>query len=153
MLIQLKDGQPTGHAVLEENFKQLFPGTSFPAFLTPDDVEPFGYGMYDFTSQPTPGKYEKVVEAAPIKDTQGIYRQTWVVAEMDDLEKAAEDERKASEVRAERNAKLAASDWTQGKDISDSVSEVWAEYRQALRDISAQGGFPWTITWPEPPTT
>lgn len=150
MLIQIKDGKPFGHAVLESNFKQLFPGTSFPQFLTAEDVEPFGFGMYDFTSQPQPGKYEKVVEVEAVKDAQGIYRQTWAVVEMDTAEKAAEDERKAAEVRAERNAKLAQSDWTQVADAPVDKA-AWATYRQALRDITVQPGFPWNVTWPDDP--
>jgi hypothetical protein len=150
MLIQLQDGKPTGHPVLESNFKQLFPSTSFPAFLTPSDVEPFGFGMYDFTSQPAPGKYQKVVGADPVKDEQGIWRQAWAVVDKDNAEKAAEDEAKAAQVRQERNTKLAASDWTQ---LADSTADkaAWAEYRQALRDITAQAGFPWTIDWPAQP--
>ena len=57
---------------------------------------------------------------------------------------------KAAEVRAERNTKLAATDWTQ---ITDSTADkaAWATYRQALRDITAQAGFPQTITWPDAP--
>jgi hypothetical protein len=60
------------------------------------------------------------------------------------------DEEKAGQVRAERNTKLAASDWTQ---LADSTANktAWATYRQALRDITSQEGFPWTITWPEMP--
>ena len=71
-----------------------------------------------------------------------------------DTKKAAWDaganDRKAAQVRAERNAKLAATDWTQ---ITDSTADkaAWATYRQALRDITAQAGFPWTITWPDAP--
>ena len=71
-----------------------------------------------------------------------------------DAKKAAWDaganDRKAAEVRAERTAKLAATDWTQ---ITDSTADkaAWATYRQALRDITAQAGFPWTITWPDAP--
>jgi hypothetical protein len=150
MLIQLQDGKPTGHPVLESNFKQLFPSTSFPAFLTPSDVEPFGFGMYDFTLQPTPGKYQKVVDADPVKDAQGIWRQAWAVVDKDNEEKAAEDDVKAAQMRQERNSKLAASDWTQ---LADSTADkaAWATYRQALRDITAQAGFPWTIDWPVAP--
>lgn len=61
---------------------------------------------------------------------------------------AGANDRKAAEVRAERNTKLAATDWTQ---ITDATADkaTWATYRQALRDIPAQTGFPWTITWPE----
>ena len=63
---------------------------------------------------------------------------------------AGANDRKAAEVRAERNTKLAATDWTQ---ISDSTADktAWATYRQALRDVTAQAGFPWTITWPVAP--
>lgn len=56
----------------------------------------------------------------------------------------------AVEVRAERDALLIDSDYTQ---LSDSPvdSTVWATYRQALRDVPQQDGFPDTITWPTKP--
>ena len=56
----------------------------------------------------------------------------------------------AEAVRAERNAKLLKSDWTQVADAPvDKV--VWATYRQALRDVTKQAGFPSTIDWPITP--
>jgi hypothetical protein len=63
---------------------------------------------------------------------------------------AATKESLSASVRTERNAKLAETDWTQ---ISDSTADkaAWATYRQALRDITTQAGFPWTITWPVKP--
>ena len=61
------------------------------------------------------------------------------------------DEERAGQVRAERNTKLAATDWTQGKDIPDNVSSKWAAYRQALREITVQAGFPWGVQWPTQP--
>jgi hypothetical protein len=60
-------------------------------------------------------------------------------------------EQLASEIRAERNRLLAASDWTQLPDVPDQVRSVWTTYRQALRDITAQLGFPEQINWPEAP--
>ena len=53
-------------------------------------------------------------------------------------------------VRAERDRLLAASDWTQ---VSDAPVDqaAWATYRQALRDVPQQAGFPDNITWPEVP--
>ena len=53
-------------------------------------------------------------------------------------------------VRADRNGRLAATDWTQ---IADSTADkpAWAAYRQALRDVPAQVGFPQSVTWPEQP--
>ena len=56
----------------------------------------------------------------------------------------------AAAVRAERNAKLAETDWTQLVD-SPVDHAAWAAYRQALRDITAQAGFPWTVEWPTQP--
>jgi hypothetical protein len=75
---------------------------------------------------------------------------TWVVRDKTADELQAEFDRKADDVRAQRNSKLAASDWTQ---LADSAADkaAWAKYRQALRDISKQAGFPSTIVWPEMP--
>ena len=56
----------------------------------------------------------------------------------------------AKEVRTQRTEKLAASDWTQLTDAPIN-SSVWATYRQQLRDITAQSGFPWEINWPVAP--
>lgn len=59
--------------------------------------------------------------------------------------------RKAAEVRKERNTLLAATDWTQAVDIPQAVKDTWAPYRQALRDVPQQPGFPENITWPVRP--
>jgi len=55
-------------------------------------------------------------------------------------------------VRADRNAKLAANDWTQYADspMTDAQKSTWATYRQALRDITSQAD-PFNITWPTAP--
>ncbi len=53
-------------------------------------------------------------------------------------------------VRAKRDRLLTASDWTQ---IADApvVSLEWQSYRQALRDVPEQSGFPDDVEWPTPP--
>ena len=64
-------------------------------------------------------------------------------AEWDAMEAAyaaGADTRKAIQIRAERNTKLASTDWTQASDVSQSVKDSYAPYRQALRDLPAQGG-------------
>lgn len=54
------------------------------------------------------------------------------------------------QVRASRNALLVESDWTQLKDAPvDQVA--WATYRQALRDVTSQKGFPANVVWPDKP--
>jgi hypothetical protein len=52
-------------------------------------------------------------------------------------------------VRATRNELLAATDWTASSDVT--MSTAMKAYRQALRDVPTQAGFPNDITWPEKP--
>ena len=63
---------------------------------------------------------------------------------------AGANDRKAAEVRTQRNAKLVETDWTQVADAPVDKA-VWDPYRQALRDVTTKTGFPWTITWPDAP--
>lgn len=56
-----------------------------------------------------------------------------------------------AEVRVRRDGALALSDWTQLSDVASEVREKWAPYRQALRDITKQPGFPEQVKWPTPP--
>ena len=56
-----------------------------------------------------------------------------------------------AEARAKRLQLLSASDWTQLPDVPMTTKEAWATYRQALRDITEQAGFPLNIVWPAPP--
>ena len=56
-----------------------------------------------------------------------------------------------TKARERRNRFLAASDWTQLPDVPISTKTAWSTYRQALRDITAQAGYPTEITWPTPP--
>jgi len=53
-------------------------------------------------------------------------------------------------VRAERDSLLSESDWTQVADAPVDKA-AWATYRQALRDVPAQSGFPKSIDWPDTP--
>jgi len=54
------------------------------------------------------------------------------------------------QVREERNAKLAASDWMATSDYT--MSDPWKTYRQALRDLPANTADPANPTWPEEPS-
>lgn len=62
----------------------------------------------------------------------------------------AEREAAAEAVRSKRNELLAQSDWTQVADAPVDKA-AWAEYRQALRDISLQSGFPFEVVFPVTP--
>ena len=62
---------------------------------------------------------------------------------------AGADDRAAAEARDKRNDLLAATDWTANSDVT-MTTEMTA-YRQALRDLPAQAGWPTTINWPTAP--
>lgn len=151
--IKLENGQPASNPIAEENFRQLFPHTSFPAYFTSDTVEPLGYGIYDFSNQPELQRYQKAVETSPVRNEYGIWRQAWQVVDMSAEEKTQTDANKEAQVRGERNFKLAKSDWSQLPDapLTDAQKLQWQTYRQALRDVTSQTGFPWDVQWPAQP--
>ena len=64
--------------------------------------------------------------------------------------KAIKDSEQSVVIRQIRGAKLKECDWTQLAD-SPVNKETWATYRQSLRDVPLQEGFPWIITWPTQP--
>lgn len=65
-------------------------------------------------------------------------------------------DRFAADARTERNQRLAESDWTDTASAPARLGETlyaqWQAYRQALRDITQQPGFPLDVIWPTPPT-
>jgi hypothetical protein len=65
-----------------------------------------------------------------------------------DAAKAAE--KKSAQARSERDQLLSASDWTQVADAPVDQA-AWAVYRQSLRDVPQQAGFPSNVTWPSKP--
>lgn len=155
LFIRLVEGAPTGNPILEQNLRQIFPNTSFPNYFTADDVEPMGYGIYDFSSQPDLGRYEKAVEAPPVRSAEGIWKQTWSIVQMNDEEKSAIDAARASQVRNQRDILLYGTDWIASKcyESGESVPDDVKEYRQALRDITNHANFPYlnNVDWPTEP--
>jgi len=69
-------------------------------------------------------------------------------AEQEAAYKAQKDAEQAKAVRDDRNKRLADCDWTQVADAPVDKA-AWAAHRQALRDVTAQEGFPWNVQWPE----
>ena len=74
-------------------------------------------------------------------------------AEQEAAYKASKDAEQAKSVRTSRDDKLKETDWVVIKnlELNANIPGAWEVYRQALRDIPTQAGFPWTITWPTQP--
>lgn len=124
------------------DLKKENPNISFPNPITEDALAPFG--VYPVTSTAVPtfdSKTHRVRQSVEFID--GTWTQTWQLQELP-------EEQASTNIRAERNRRLINSDWTQFSD-SPVDSTLWIPYRQALRDITDQTGFPWNINWPIEP--
>lgn len=60
-------------------------------------------------------------------------------------------EEKILDAKYRRDALLFNTDWTQGVDVPQAIKDKYAAYRQALRDVPQQAGFPNNIVWPTKP--
>ena len=134
----------------------------------------WGEGVYEAlgvevvfeTPKPSPsGIYKKVIRNGVEQNDKDQWVQAWVEQDMfedttvDDVTttkaeheaayQAKLDATTAEAVRNQRNNLLAETDWMGLSDVT--MSSNWATYRQALRDVPSQSGFPDDITWPEKP--
>ena len=66
---------------------------------------------------------------------------------------SGQSERQLNVLRAERNAKLAETDWvvTMHKELGTNIPTAMKTYRQALRDITDGATSLDDVTWPEKP--
>jgi hypothetical protein len=74
------------------------------------------------------------------------------IAQHEATQAEVEAQRPAAE-RCRRDALLVATDWTQLPDVPEATRNAYTAYRQALRDVPAQEGFPNDIVWPVAPGT
>jgi hypothetical protein len=165
MQIRVRETDATvvaGTVMYENEFRALFPNTGFPAQLTEDIINEFGGDVVFEGPQAVGGTVYQYSQAAGVEEINGKWYTKYVLgpvftdteeataAEQEAAYKAAKDAEQAKSVRQQRGEKLKDSDWTQVADAPVDKA-AWATYRQALRDVTQQSGFPWTITWPEQP--
>lgn len=107
---------------------------------------PTGADLHKFIVDRAPINHFKRMEILQAQQANPVA----IVAPTDEQSEDINDPTAAEIARAERNAKLSQSDWTQ---VSDAPVDkaAWATYRQALRDITTQIGFPENIIWPTSP--
>jgi hypothetical protein len=146
MELRIRD---TGQVMTESEFRSLHPDTSFPPQLTVELLNSFGADPVLNGPQAQPTRYQ-VAFRDGVEEINGQWFTKFSVADMDADAIAAVDASQADSVRAERNRKLTASDWTQVADAPVDQT-AWAAYRQALRDVPTQASFPWDVTWPTEP--
>ena len=138
-----QDNNNTDYGYPQPDLLTIFPQT---------DIAKEGYTIVAVASatQPTINEAtQSVAEAEPVL-VNSVWSQNWVITTLTEDQQAVLITNKAKSVRTQRDEKLKATDWTQ---VSDAPVDktVWATYRQALRDLTKENGFPWNITWPHDP--
>ena len=126
---------------------EVFPNVSFP---------PEGLNLmwaqernaYQIQSDKAHTSTEKLTPVEPYIEDGVVFDVIVEAKTQDELD--AEKTQKETEVRSKRNMLLTQSDWTQLADAPvDNLA--WAVYRQSLRDITLQAGFPFTVDFPVAP--
>lgn len=138
----------TGAVVFENEFRAMHPDTSFAA-LDEATLDAFGADVVLEGPQAQPTRYQ-VAFRDGVEQIDGKWFTKYSLADMEQEAKDALDAQQAASQRAFRNTLLSDSDWTQVADAPVDKA-AWAAYRQQLRDVTSQAGFPWDIQWPTKP--
>ena len=164
MRIRVRD---TERVMSESEYKEAYAHLSPPPTLTEEWLNGAGadiifngpaasggtvyqYSMEDGVEQKSDGKwYSKHILGPVFTDTTDSEGNVTTAADNEANWRTSVDNSAAEVGRQERNIRLAKTDWMGMSDTT--MSAEWATYRQALRDVPAQEGFPHNITWPDEP--
>jgi len=145
----------TGEVISERDLYYKYPNISFPKPLTPYVIDTYGLEVILEGPQPqTTSPYETVVRQG-IEEIKGKWFTKYVIGPIFNNEEDKKayrlniDTQASESIRSTRNSLISKSDWMGCSDVV--MSDEWRQYRQELRDITTQEGFPHNINWPEEP--
>lgn len=141
MYVKPTNGQSAVYSV--EQLRRDNPNTSFPA--VPSDALLAEWGVYPYyvKDRPAVDYMTQTVTPTALAQVDGAWTQGWEVSNLS-VEDAGRN------IRSQRAGLLSQTDWMALSDVN--MASEWAAYRQALRDITEQAGFPFAVIWPLKPT-
>jgi len=157
----------TGEVKTQGQIRSMHPNVSLPKVWNANVNETLGIDPVIASPKPDPsGDYKVVVRNGVEQDANGNWVHAWTendmfqeytddddnvvtVQDQIDAKVAADNAALASTERVTRDDLLKATDHYGLSDVT--MTEAMAAYRQALRDVPQQEGFPQTITWPTKP--
>lgn len=156
MLIRIRE---TGQVMFETEFRSYHASTTGASWneTTVEILDQLGADPVFEGPQATGGTVYKYSVQDGVEQIDGRWYTKYILGpifntvEEENEYKVLKDTEQAKSVRDNRNKRLLDTDWTQLAD-SKVDKESWAAYRQTLRDISSQSGFPWNIEWPSIPS-
>lgn len=154
----------TGQVMLEDELRRWAKDNNGPTWdRTTDDVlEALGADVVFEGPQATPQNHYQFSMRQGVEQIDGKWYTKHILGpiftdnedatavEQEAAYKAQKDATQAESVRNQRTQLLKDSDWTQVADAPVDKT-AWAAYRQALRDVPSQAGFPWEVQWPTKP--
>lgn len=148
MQIRIKQ---TGEVMYESEFRSYIKANNGPSWetTTTEVLEALGADVVFEGPQAQPTRYQ-VAFAEGVENINGQWFTKYSVVDINQEAITAKDAEQAKLIRQQRIEKLKESDWTQVEDAPVDKA-LWAIYRQSLRDITNQEGFPWDIAWPTQP--
>jgi hypothetical protein len=152
MLVKLNNGVVEKYPYSIGQLRKDNPQTSFPKAPSEKCLAEWGVMPVQKTDPPVvdPVK-QRTIEGTPVCE-EGVWKQSWVILDEPSQPSGAEVyQMQIEEVRNLRNSLLKESDWTQLGDVPQEKKDEWAAYRQQLRDLTKQEGFPRDVHWPNMP--
>ena len=148
MYAKLNNGQVERYPYTIGQLRKDHRNVSFPKVMSDEVLAQFNMVKVAPTERPADDHTKNfTVTAAQVG---GAWVEKWVSTSATQDEITERTSNKAAQVRAERDALLAATDYTQLADAPGDAT-AWATYREALRNLPTRSGFPWTMTWPTKP--
>ena len=141
-----------GAILSQGEVRKLYANTSLPAVWDQTVCNDLGIDPILESPTPTTTRFQSASHNGVEQDAFGNWVWAWVVSDWDEEAIASATEQQWESIRSTRNTKLAATDWTQLADapLSETTKTLWANYRQALRDITSQPD-PYEIVWATEP--
>ena len=145
--VKVEGGQVVKFPYSMQEFRADHKQTSFPSPIPEEVLAQYGCFPVYPGSLPTDSILSHMVLRADMPTYNGT---RWEIAY---TTQPLPQPQASQNVRAEREMRLTTTDWVVTKSVETGVSvpQEWLVYRQSLRDITSQAGFPWTIIWPTKP--
>ena len=152
MFIKTTNDQIDQYPYTVGDLRRENPNTSFPKNVP--EATMAEYGMFPVGYEAAP-EYDPLTHRLQHSSQPVLNDGKWVltktVVELTAAQIADRDTAKGKEVRSQRDKLIADTDWMALSD--NTLTAEWATYRQALRDVTSQEGFPHSVEWPEKPVT
>jgi hypothetical protein len=150
MYIRINEDGSVTYPYTIQMFRDSFESLSFPQEI--GNAVLSEYGVYPVAMLASPKDHTKNYFTDGVENIDGRWVSKWREEDASEEEIAERAQIQLGSVRIKRNALLAASDWTQLPDspLDNTTRNAWADYRQALRDITEQAD-PFAIVFPDAP--